>query len=395
MAPRLSAVILAAGFSSRMGELKALLPLGGRTVLEQGIRLFRECGMEEVVVVLGHRAGEVGAIAQRAGARTVNNPDFTAGMYSSIRAGVRQISSWSQGFFLLPVDIPLVRPGTIGLLTKAFMDAPSRIFYPVFDDRRGHPPLIATELIPVLIEPKNPGGGLRSLLATLEARQPEQVREVQVADANILFDMDTREDYLAGCRRWERDGVPTPAECEAILRHFHPMPEKGLAHGRRVAEIAAALCAAVNRNSGQALDAELCWVSGLLHDIAKGHASHEREGGRWLRDFGFDRAAAIVAAHRDLDWTPDLAISEKEIVHLADKLARGNRIVGIVQRFEENLVFYRNDPEAAEAIRNRYAQALQLATAVEAAAGRRIDDILFSFQPHAVPDQYPLSPRDR
>jgi len=100
-----------------------------------------------------------------------------------------------------------------------------------------------------------------------------------VADANILFDMDTPEDYAAGLHRFGRIGYPTMAECEVILHQLYPMPEKGLAHGRLVAAVAVALCEAIRHHSGRALDSELCRASGLLHDLAKGNPNHEQEGG--------------------------------------------------------------------------------------------------------------------
>ncbi len=376
MASRLSALILAAGLSSRMGRLKATLPLGCNTVLEHCIDLFRKSGIDDIVVVTGHRSEETGAIAQQAGARIAHNPAFADGMYSSIRTGVGHLGDLNSGFFLLPVDIPLVRPGTLKLLTGSFTAAPARITYPVFDGKRGHPPLISTALLPSIIEQELPAGGLRSLLAGVEKEQPHLIREVVVPDANILFDMDTPEDYVTGCARFAHSDYPTMEECAVILRHLYPMPEKGLAHGRLVAEIAVAVCESITRRGMRSLDAELCRVCGWLHDIAKGHAQHEQEGGRWLRALGFDRAAEIIAAHKDLPWQPGEAITEKEIVHLADKLARGSRIVAIAQRFEEKLALFTNDPEAVNAIRDRYTKALQVAAAVEAEAGLELHDIL-------------------
>ncbi len=378
MEPRLSAIILAAGLSSRMGELKASLPMGTATVLEQCIGLFRDCGIGDLIVVTGHRSDEVGAIAERAGARIVHNPDFAAGMYSSIRTGVGHIAKRSSGFFLLPVDIPLVRSGTIRQLTRSFTAALSgkgRIIYPVFDGQRGHPPLIASEIIPTIIKNEQPKGGLRSLLAKVEKKQPRAVVEVKVADANILFDMDRPEDYNLCLRRFSHLGYPTVEEC-AILLKLHPMPEKGLAHGRLVGQIAVTLCGVIAKHSGRQLDADLCQVCGLLHDIAKGQANHEKVGAGWLRDSGFDRAAEVIAAHKDLDWQPGAALTEKELVHLADKLARGNRIVDVKERFEEKLLLYKNKPEVVRAIHSRYEQARQLAAAFETQAGQRLGDIL-------------------
>lgn len=332
--------------------------------------LFRDCGIEDVVVVTGHRAEEVGAIAALAGARVAHNPQFADGMYGSIQTGVRLLAEQSSGFFLLPVDIPLLRCGTISLLIRSFAMAPTQICYPVFDSRRGHPPLITADLIPVILGNADPKGGLRTLLAFLEQQQPSQVREVMVADANIHLDLDTLDDYHTGCKRFAIRDYPSMEECEVILHHLHPMGAKGLAYGRAVAEVAVSLGKAINRHSERGLDLELCQVSGLLHDLAKGHPCHEKEGARWLRELGFDRLAAIVAAHKELNWNPGMVIGEREIVHLADKMVRDNRIIAIKERFKEKLELYRNDPIVIQAIRGRYNLALQLAAVVEAMAGQ-------------------------
>jgi CTP:molybdopterin cytidylyltransferase MocA/HD superfamily phosphodiesterase len=375
MAPRLSAIILAAGYSSRMGRMKALLPLGPATVLGHCIKLFQDVGIEDVVVVTGHRAAETGEIARFSGARTVYNPDFASGMFTSIQAGIRQLETRNSGFFLLPVDIPLVRSGTLKLLAASLSASPL-IAYPMYAGERGHPPLISMELVSTLINPSPPEGGLRSLLAAIEKRHSDQVLDVAVADANILFDMDTPEDYEIGRQRLKHSGFPTMAECEVILHQLYPMPEKGLAHGRLVAAIAVVLCEAIQLRHPAGLDPELCRVCGWLHDIAKGHAGHEQEGGRRLRELGFDRAAEIVAAHRDLVWDPETKITEKEIVHLADKLARGGKIISLAERFEEKMALYQDNPEAIRAIRGRYELARRIGAAVEAEAGRQIEEII-------------------
>lgn len=373
MSPKPSAIILAGGFSSRMGELKALLPMGKTTVLEQSINLFRACGITDIVVVTGHRAPEVRAVAEKVGARVAHNPDYARGMYSSIRAGVLGLWANSSGFFLLPVDISLVRRGTVNLLLQAQAQAPARIFHPVFDDRRGHPPLFSAEVIELIRETAEPDGGLRPLLSQLETDHPDQVREVQVADANIHFDMDTPDDYFTGCIRFGRRGVPTMTEAKAILDHIHSMPEKGLAHGRMVGDVAGILCQTIMRHNGRELNPYACRVCGLLHDIAKGHPHHEETGAAWMRELGFDEAAEIVGAHKDMDWTPDMGVGERELVHLADKLVRGSRMIGVNERFEEKLALYKHDPKAVQAILGRYRLAQNLAAAVEAEVGQPLE----------------------
>ncbi|MBU1234774.1 MAG: nucleotidyltransferase family protein, partial [Proteobacteria bacterium] len=197
MGNEIAAIIPAAGFSSRMGKLKALLPLGETTVLGQLIALLQRCAIRDIIVVTGHRSEEVGQVAVEAGARAVYNDDYELGMFTSIKTGIKALSPETDGFFLHPVDIPLIRRGTIGLLVEAFAAFPHAIIYPVFQGRRGHPPLITTSLSQHILKSDAPHG-LRDLLEQADRQSIVSVREIEVPDANILFDMDTMTDYRSG-----------------------------------------------------------------------------------------------------------------------------------------------------------------------------------------------------
>ncbi len=378
MAPGLSAIILAAGLSTRMGAFKPLLPLGNTTVLGQCIDLLRQAGVQRIVTVSGHRAGELAVEARAHAAQPVYNPLFKTGMYSSIQAGVQALAAASGPVFLLPVDMPLIRSGTPALLAQA-MDktatgaAALQVAHPVFRGERGHPLCIRAGLLRQLCLQSGQPGGLRPLLALHEEACPQEVGEVAVADANILFDLDTPEAYTQGCALFSRRDYPTLEEAELIVRHIHPMPVKGLAHGQLVGKLAARFATAINKQSNSNLVPELCRVGGLLHDVAKGQPRHESEGAAWLRRLGFPQAAAIVAAHKDLDWQEGDPLSERELVHLADKLVRGQYLLSIDARFTEKLVLYAEDPEAQAAIKKRHALARRLAQAVEEASGCELD----------------------
>ena len=80
-----------------------------------------------------------------------------------------------------------------------------------------------------------------------------------------------------------------------------------------------------------------------------------------------------MAAHKDLDWQEGDPLSERELVHLADKLVRGRYLLSIDARFTEKLVLYAEDPEAQAAIKKRHALARRLAQAVEEASGCELD----------------------
>jgi len=189
---RLAGIVLAAGFSRRMGSFKPLLPLSGSTVLGTAVHALLDAGVTEVVVVTGHRAPDLQREIDALGVRSTHNPDYAGGMFTSVRAGVMALPAGADAFFLLPCDIPLVRPATIAALARARAavgDPP--VCYPVFGERRGHPPLVSSRLAPEILAPDDPLGGLRQLLA---AHRGHAVH-VDVEDPGVVMDLDTPEAY--------------------------------------------------------------------------------------------------------------------------------------------------------------------------------------------------------
>lgn len=188
---KVGAVIPAAGLSSRMNSFKPLLQLGGQTIIERDITLFTSVGIADVVVVLGNRAGELVPVIERTSARHILNPDYRDGMFSSIQKGASELQGEIDCFFLLPVDIPLVQKSSLNLLLTAFMNAPETLVcYPTYQNRRGHPPLIASSLIEPIVT-YHGHGGLRGLL---QEYQP-QTKNIDTNDPFVLMDVDTPEDF--------------------------------------------------------------------------------------------------------------------------------------------------------------------------------------------------------
>lgn len=137
-----SAVILAAGFSSRMKDFKPLLPVGGTTMVEAAIHLFKANQITDIIVVTGHNSGLLEPCVKNAGARPVFNPDYASGMLTSIQKGIKNIRPNHSGFFLLPVDIPAIRPSTVYRMIQAFQTTADHVIMPYFDATPGHPPLL-------------------------------------------------------------------------------------------------------------------------------------------------------------------------------------------------------------------------------------------------------------
>lgn len=193
----MGAVIPAAGRSARMGQPKIFLPLGGKPVLLRTVRIFRDAGVAEIVVVLREGGGEAVSFLEDAGLRWAWNQ--TGDMLSSVQAGVRRLSASCRAFFVLPADMPLVRPETLAGLHALFLRETPDACRPLYRGRRGHPPLLSTGLVPSLLAFAGEGG-LRAFLADPRWR----IRELPCDDPGILRDMDTRADFARMQREVEK-----------------------------------------------------------------------------------------------------------------------------------------------------------------------------------------------
>lgn len=357
------AVILAAGYSSRMGDFKPLMQLNGQSMLAHCVTLFRSVGVDTIVVVTGHRCEEVLPQAEELGALCIYNSEYAKGMFGSICSSLPHFAG-VDGFFILPVDIPLIRPATLDLLISRFNG--ESVVYPCFQGERGHPPLIPVRCISDILE-HDGSGGLQTLLERLPGT------DVAVWDQGILMDADTPEDYNALNLRAATMAIGTAAEVEVLAELT--MPERGVAHGRAVADIALLLGEELNRH-GLALDLNLVYNSALLHDIAKGVPGHELAGSEMLKKIGFGGLSESVGLHRDACVPASGKMTEKELVCLADKLVRGTRRMTVEERFREKLQLYADDRLACAAIRERLANAMALQQLMENSTGMTVEEIL-------------------
>ena len=168
----LSGIILAAGTSERMGRLKQLELLGGRSLLQRVLDEAASSCLDELIVVLGHRAEEIRAALQLPSAapcRIVVNPDFAEGQSSSLRAGLRAANPSAGAAAILLGDQPFVTATVIDGVAQAFLEAGSLAARPVYRKGAearvpGHPVFLAR---PTWAELERQGGdrGARDLLA--------------------------------------------------------------------------------------------------------------------------------------------------------------------------------------------------------------------------------------
>jgi len=186
----ITAVVLAAGRSTRMARQKLLLPYGGRPMIAHIVAQAAASRAGRCIVVTGYDRDGVEEALAGTPAECVHNPDYDGGMLQSVRCGLRAVPADTEGVVVIPGDQPAVTPGIIDALIDAFHGDRSGIVVPVYQGRRGHPMLFSAGYREAVCTDFD-GVGLRGLLR----RYPESVVEVPLADVAVVQDVDTPEDY--------------------------------------------------------------------------------------------------------------------------------------------------------------------------------------------------------
>jgi molybdenum cofactor cytidylyltransferase len=197
-APRVAAIVLAAGRSTRMGERnKLLVDVEGRPMLARSLQAVARSQVAEIVVVLGHQADQVRQVAEQAlpgrTLRFVENPNYAQGLSTSLRAGLRAVPGDADAVLVALGDMPAITPAEIDRLIAAFNPVEQRaIVVPTYKGKRGNPILWARRFIPDMMTAAGDVGA-RHLIG----ENAELVREVEMAGEGVLVDLDTPE-ALAG-----------------------------------------------------------------------------------------------------------------------------------------------------------------------------------------------------
>ncbi|MDP3064849.1 MAG: nucleotidyltransferase family protein, partial [Chloroflexota bacterium] len=188
-----AAVLLAAGQSTRMGQLKALLPWRGQTLLERQVASLLEAGIAQVVVVLGHEAERLKPLVDgKRGVRVVLNPRYREGKTTSIKTGVDALPSDVEHLVLVGVDQPR-SPETYRSVVQAHLRAGALITKPYYKGVGGHPPVFSRQVFGELAALREETLGLKELMR----RRIEQVQKVELDTPEVLLDLNRPEDYQA------------------------------------------------------------------------------------------------------------------------------------------------------------------------------------------------------
>ncbi len=356
-----AAIVVSAGYSSRMHDFKPLLQFGERPALTNIIRVLKTSGVKDIVVVIGHRGDELKNKIQETGIRYVYNENYPQGMYSSVVKGVKEIDGEAPAFFLWPVDIPLIKEETIRLLMKEFKEKNKGIIHPTFDGKRGHPPLIHSKYIKAITEGDG-AGGLKRILEQYE----DDALDLPLWDEAILMDMDTKEDYNNLLEYFHRE-APSRQECLEILK-FYKLPENIIRHSLKVSEISLKLLESLG-DKGDHIDKNILEAAALLHDIARLEKNHDKKGARMVERLGYSKLAGPISTHIDISVDRNEKITEAELLYLADKLVKEDQLMPLDVRLGEQKKAYMDKPMVLAKIEERYQMAGRIMDKIKKANG--------------------------
>ena len=187
----ISAIILAAGESKRMGRPKMLLPWGTTTVLGQVISTFRQAGVDPILVVTGGAHQQVEQVIHQYGAQSVFNDFYSSGeMLSSLQLGLTAQTDQVQATLIGLGDQPQIQVGTVELICATFRDKKSKLIVPSYQHRRGLPWLVERSLWKELLTLRSPQSP-RDFLN----KHAKEIEYVTVNTPTVLADLDTPQDY--------------------------------------------------------------------------------------------------------------------------------------------------------------------------------------------------------
>jgi len=187
--PKIAAVVLAAGRSSRMGPCNKLLELvKGKPVIAYAVSAALESGAEPVIVVTGFEAERIVGALCGLKVAVAHNADHELGLSASLRAGLKALPANTDGALILLGDMPEIQSRDLKALLAAFIDNQT-ICVPVRHGRRGNPVLWGAHYFPEL-------EGLTGAVGAkpLTAKFSKHVIEVPVESDGIFADVDTPSD---------------------------------------------------------------------------------------------------------------------------------------------------------------------------------------------------------
>ena len=184
--------------------------------------------------------------------------------------------------------------------------------------------------------------------------------------------MDTMEQYYKLLDYYNKSYAPNEKECREIIKRCRVLSNTIL-HMKAVADTACSI-GQLLIDRGEKIDMNLLYAAAAMHDIKRAEKDHPLKAHDFIDQLGYNEVSDIILEHMDLKDISRKRVSEKEILYLADKMVKENRIVGLDVRFEEALK--NSNIEVREKAEARFDNALKIMNKIEKIVGKPLQNIV-------------------
>ena len=190
---KLSATILAAGASKRMGDLnKLLLQIDNKPIIYSVCKTVLGSKLDQIILVTGYENSKIEKTVPKGIDNIVYNKNWRKGMMSSIYAGLSNLDDDVDGNMIILGDMPLITVHTINLLIDEFkISNGNRIVYPIYEARQANPVIFPKKYFAEILDSEGDKGCKKVL-----KKYPGDAVSVHINSDEVIVDCDTRDDYL-------------------------------------------------------------------------------------------------------------------------------------------------------------------------------------------------------
>lgn len=189
----ITGIILASGFSNRMGRDKLLIKIRDKTLIETVIEAYKNSKLDNLIIIC--RQEEIGKISEKQQVKTILNSNAHLGQSESIKVGVKNTDMGSD-FMFITGDQPFITPEHINKIIKKYKDSDKNILVPYYNLQRGTPSIFGSQYRDELLMLQGDKGG-----RVLMDKYKEDIETLHFKDAKPGKDIDTPED-LEVVKKW-------------------------------------------------------------------------------------------------------------------------------------------------------------------------------------------------
>jgi molybdenum cofactor cytidylyltransferase len=187
----ISAIVMAAGQSMRMGQQKMLLPWGKTSVIGQVISILLDAGIDHIQLVTGGSQTDLQKALMDYKIDYVFNKDFANGeMLNSVQVGLRGVGDESDAALIVLGDQPQIESQTVQIIIDRYMSTHHKIIVPSYKMHRGHPWLVEKSYWQEILSIMPP-----LTLHNFLNMHSEVIDYIVVESAGVIQDLDTQTDY--------------------------------------------------------------------------------------------------------------------------------------------------------------------------------------------------------